>query len=176
MHRSLDDFRSTRDLSQVVTRVGVEGGGVTAFATLAPGETILPLDGDAGWYPPSGTVKCGPQFLTYTSVQPASGGGLVGPGAAPSGAPVLALASGTGIPSGVHQYAVTFVTPTGESIAGSLASITTGLLAAPLTAPTAGTPTIGTGPNPGSHDYAVTFVTATGETTAGPRVTRATTS
>jgi hypothetical protein len=103
VHRSLDDFRSTRDISQIVTRVGVEGGGVNAFATLAPGETILPLDGDAGWYSASGgTVKCGPQWLTYTSVQPASGGGLVGPGAAPSGAPVLALVSGIGIQSGVQ--------------------------------------------------------------------------
>ena len=176
VHPTLTAFAMTRDLSQVLTRVYVEGGGVNAFAALAVGETILPLAGDPGWYESTGgVVVCGPQRVTYTGVSTSAGGGLVGTGAAPSGAPVLALASGAGIETGAHLYAVTFITAAGESIAGPTATITTGVTAAPLTAPTAGTPTIGTGPNPGSHDYAVTFVTSSGETTQGPTVTKATT-
>lgn len=177
IHPTLTLLSMSRDLSQVVTRVYVEGGGVNAFATCAVGETILPLEGDPTWYSPTGgTVKVGAQHVTYTGVQPAVGGGLVGTGAAPSGAPVLALASGAaGVETGPHTYGVTFVTAGGESIVSPLAVITTSVEAAPASAPTAAAPTIGTGPNPGSHDYAVTFVTTAGETTAGPSVTQATT-
>ncbi len=175
VHRTLTVFAVTRDLSQVLTRVSVEGGGVTAAANVAVGETILPLDGDAGWYPPAGgTVVSGPQRITYTGVAPGGGGGLVGPGAAPTAMPTLTLASGAGIESGSHDYAVTFVTASGESKPSPIATIAVGALSAPASAPVAGAPTIGTGPNPGSHDYAVTFVTASGETPAGPSVTKAT--
>lgn len=175
VHPTLQDMRITRDLSQWITRVYVEGGGANAMAEIAAGETIIPVE-DASWYQTAGgTVISGPQHITYTSAEDGGGGGLVGPGASPSAVSVLALASGAGIESGAHLYAVTFVTGAGESLPSPSASITVGVVAAPSSAPTAGTPTIGTGPNPGSHDYAVTFVTSSGETTASPTVTKATT-
>ena len=177
VHPSLRDFVHDEDLSQTVTRVHVEGGGVVAGSTVPPGETILPLAGDPTWYDPAGgLVVSGPQRLTYSGVVPAGGGGLVGTGAAPTGSPQLALAPGAGVPLGVHGYAVTFVTPAGESIAGPVASIATEVIPGPIAAPLAGTPTTGSGPDAGSHDYAVTFVTASGETLPGPRVTQATAS
>jgi hypothetical protein len=177
VHTTLDkeSFAVTWDLSQILTRVYVEGGGVNAAASIAIGETILPLFGDVAWYEATGgVVVCGPQRCTYTGKYAGGGGGLVGTGAAPSGAPVLALASGAGLVDGIRDYAVTFVTPAGESVESPHATITSGLTPAPTTALTAAAPTIGTGPDPGSHDYAVTFVTASGETTPGPSVTRAT--
>jgi hypothetical protein len=45
--------------------------------------------------------------------------------AAPSPAPSLALAVGSGLGVGSYQYAVTFVTASGETVPGPLASITT---------------------------------------------------
>ena len=169
VHPTLLNFAATRDLSQIVTRAAVEGGGVSAFANCPPGETILPLDGDPGWYASSGgVVVCGPQRLTYTGVSASTGGGMVGPGAAPSGAPVAALTPGTGIETGEHKYAVTFTTAAGESIAGPAATITVGPVAAPVAAPVPETPQGGDGPEVGAHGYAVTFGTATGETLPSP--------
>ena len=52
-HPSLEDVTYTRDLSQIVTRAIVEGGGVNALADVAPGETRIPVD-DAVWYNPGG--------------------------------------------------------------------------------------------------------------------------
>jgi len=167
-HRGASQVRWDRDLSPVRTRVVVEGGGSTALTSVVAGETMLPVE-DSTWYEPSGgTVVSGPQRITYTGVQTGAGGGLVGPGAAPSGTPTLALAAGSGVESGSHGYAVTFVTAAGESIAGPTASITVGLTSAPGAAPTAGSATAGGSVDAGAHDYEVTFVTASGETTPGP--------
>jgi hypothetical protein len=177
VHRTLDkpSFAATRDLSQILTRVYVEGGGVNAGASVGVGETILPLDGSIDWYELlGGVVVSGPQRIVYTGKYAGGGGGLVGTGAAPSGAPIAAPAAGTGLSDGTRDYAVTFVTGAGETIAGPRATITSGLTAAPAGAPIAAAPTIGTGPDPGTHSYAVTFVTASGETTASPLVTQPT--
>lgn len=165
----LTQFAVTRDLSQWITRVYVEGGGANAATDLAPGETSIPVE-DGTWYQAAGgTVVSGPQRITYTGRTLGGGGGLVGPGASPSAAAALALVSGTGIETGAHTYATTFVTGAGESLPSPGAALAVGALGAPSTAPTAGTPAIGSGPDPGSHEYAVTYVTSTGETTAGPR-------
>jgi hypothetical protein len=175
VHPTLLQFQATRDLSQIVTRALVEGGGVTAFATCAVGETILPLDGEPSWYSPSGgTVVAGPQRITYTGVSSSTGGGMVGPGASPTGRPTLTQATGSGIEAGTHSYAVTFTTASGESVAGPVATIDVGPVAAPLTAPAVGEPQGGLGPEVGTHGYAVTFLTASGETMAGPTVSVAT--
>lgn len=176
----------SRDLSQFRTKVVSGGGGTNALQDIVPGETIIPVQ-NSSWYPaPSvrnegqftvtrGKVTTGAQIIPYTGVVPGGQGGLVGPGAAPTSAPVPALASGAGVTAGSHIYAVTDVTAAGESIASPVsAAIVTGPLDPPAAAPVAGTPTVGTGPNPGSHDYAVTFVNSAGETTEGPRVTVAT--
>lgn len=185
VHPTLSAMAVTRDLSQVITRVRSAGGGTNALQDIAVGETILPVE-NAIWYPtPSvivdgrytemnGLFDCGAIRGSYTSVDLGGGGGLVGPGASPSGASALALASGAGIESGSHDYAVTFNTLAGESLPSPISTIAVGSVAAPASAPTAGTPTVGSGPDPGSHDYALTFVNAAGETTAGPRVTVAT--
>jgi hypothetical protein len=174
IHPTLRDFSHTRDLSQVVTRVQVEGGGSVALTDVSPGETVIPV-ATADWYDDAGgVVVSGPQRITYTGRSVGGGGGLVGQGASPSAAPALALATGAGIESGAHGYAVTFVTAAGESLPGPVGSVTVGVTTPPSAAPVAGTATIGTGPDPGSHDYAVTFVTASGETTASPVATRAT--
>jgi len=176
--RSLRDLVIQRDPSQWITRVYVEGGGSNASTDVAAGETILPVT-NAEWYQETGgTVKSGPQgpkHITYTGRTLGGGGGLVGPGASPTSAPVATLAGGAGVTDGAHTVAITFVTAAGESLPSPIAAITVGVVAAPVDAPTAGTPTIGTGPNPGDHDYAVTFVTAAGETTPGPSVLKATT-
>lgn len=165
-HPSLMEFAVTIDLSQVITRALVEGGGGSALVACAAGETILPVD-DASWYDAGGgRVTSGPQRIAYAGVSMGGGGSLVGPGATPSSAPAASLAGGSGIDSGAHDYAVTFVTGAGESLVGPRVSITVGTVAAPTQAPTLGVPTVGAGPDPGAHDYAVTFVTASGETTA----------
>jgi hypothetical protein len=168
-----ETFQATSDLSQVLTRVYVEGGGANALEQLAAGETIIPIQ-TAVWYPAAGVVVSGPQRISYSSVDQGGGGSLVGPGAAPVAAPAAALATGSGITDGLHEYAVVFVTAAGKSLPGPRVSMNVGVVAPPATAPNAGTPTVGTGPDPGSHDYAVSFVTASGETTPGLRVTRST--
>ncbi len=174
VHRTLRGFRINYDLSQVVTRVYSEGGGSAALSNINAGETILPVT-DASWYQTNGgVVVCGPQRITYAAAVLGGTGGLVGPGASPSGVIVLALASGAGVESGAHSYGTTFVTAAGESIVSPLSAITVGSVTAPSTSPTAGTPTVGTGPNPGTHLYATTFVNASGETTAGLSVSAVT--
>lgn len=187
IHPTLTEFSYSRDLGQLLTRAIVEGGGTNALQDLSVGTTILPFDGQtAPWYPAAGVtvdgiytettgfVNCGPQRISYTSVDQGNGGGLVGPGASPTGASALALAAGAGIESGSHDYAATFITAAGESLPSPISTIVVGAVSAPVAAPTAGTPTIGSGPDVGSHDYAMTLVTASGETTPGPRVTQAT--
>ncbi len=67
-HPSLANLTTQQDLSQVVTRVFVEGGGGTVLVDLLPGETILPMD-TVGWYQAAGgTVAAGTQRLTYTGI------------------------------------------------------------------------------------------------------------
>jgi hypothetical protein len=174
VHPTLSAFEKTRDLSQTISRMYVEGGGSNAAADVPVGETILPVTAGEWYEAAGGEVVSGPQRITYTSRILGGTGGLVGPGAAPSAAPVVALASGSGIQTGAHNYAVSFKTASGESLPGPVAALTVGPLAAPPSAPVPGAPQAGSGPDPGSHDYAVTFVTASGETTPGPRVTAAT--
>jgi hypothetical protein len=165
VHPSLLDIDVTRDYSQVVTRVLSEGGGGNSLQQILPGETILPID-TTFWYEPSGTVTVGDQRLTYGAVDVGGGGSLVGPGAAPSAALVAQLASGSGVTSGVHDYAVGFVTASGESLQGPRTTITVGLLAPPA-APTAAALQPGTGPEVGVHNYAVSYVSSSGETIPG---------
>jgi hypothetical protein len=160
----LDGFTVDRDLSQMITRVYVEGGGSNADEYVGPGETIIPVT-DALWYEDGGTVVAGPQRITYTSRALGIGGSLVGPGVMPSGAPTLALTAGAGIDAGTHEYAIAFVTADGSTLPGPRATIVVGLVPAPAApgAALAG----GSGVDPGTHYYACTFVTASGETTPG---------
>jgi hypothetical protein len=158
-HLSLSDFTVARDLTQVVTRVYVEGMGSSSAADLVAGETILPLQSVAMFQSGGGIVASGPQRITYT------GRTEVAPGAAPIATP----ASGSGLASGAFKYAFANVTAAGKTVPSPLASIVlTGVTPAPATAPTAGSPTNGGSIDFGSHEYEVTFVTPSGETTPSP--------
>lgn len=155
------------DVMPVRTRIFVEGGGVNALTEVPVGETILPV-ADTAWYSATGgIVKSGPQRITYASIVEGGTGGLVGPGAAPSSGPALAMAAGAGVESGAHGYAVTFTTAAGESIAGPTVLITVGTIPVPSSAPS-GSLSSGGSVNAGDHHYEYTFVTATGETTPSP--------
>lgn len=161
-------FTFSQDLGQFVTRCIGIGGGSNSLTDIEPGETILPVV-DPVWYSATGGyVISGPQRISYTSVDQGGGGTLVGAGASPSSSLVLELAAGSGIETGEHDYAATFVTAAGESLPSPISTIDVGFLAAPSTAPTAGSPTAGSGVTTGDHYYAVTFVTAAGETTSSP--------
>lgn len=172
-HPSLLAFDVERAAGEQITRVRLEGGGVNALTDVPAGETILPVD-DAAWYEATGgTVLSGPQRITYTGVQDGSGGGLVGPGASPSSAPVATLVAAAGIESGIHSYAVAFTTSLpGESLPGPLATVTHGNVSAAVTNPsTAPTLTEVAGAAfwaAGDHvQVAVSYVTAAGETRCG---------
>lgn len=163
----------SRDSSQLRTRQFGKGHGEALLADVGIGETIVPVSNAAAWFNAiGGHAIAGSQILAYAGVKVGGGGGLIGPGAAPSNAPVATLVAAAGVDSGAHDYAVSFVTALGESLPGPHATVTTGTqsatAAAPSTAPTPGTPTAGGAVDVGTHSYATTFVTAVGETTIGP--------
>jgi hypothetical protein len=166
-HPTLEALQVTRDLSQYLTRVYLEGGGVNALTELAPGETILPVD-DTAWYASAGgVVVSGPQRLLYTGTYAGGAGSLVGPGIGPSAALVATSVVGAaGVESGAHNYAASFTTAAGESLPSPLTPITVGPMATPSTAPTLAL-AAGAGLNTGVYGYGITFGTALGETTIG---------
>jgi hypothetical protein len=166
-HPSMRDIRVSRDISQVVTRVFVEGGGGTCLSEVPIGESILPVS-EPSWYnEDGGVVVAGPQRIRYTGVDQGGAGSLVGPGTGPTAAMVAALANGAGVTTGAHSWAYTFVTAAGESLPSPLVALTVGVVDPPTGGPTAAT-TTGFGPDPGAHYYAITNVTAVGETTPSP--------
>lgn len=174
-HVSLSEFSFTKDLSQVRTRMLVEGGGVTALALCVPGETIIPVETIAWYNALGGTIKSGPQHVSYAAAVAGGIGSIVGPSAAPSVQPTLALAAGAGLSTGTYHYAYTDVTAAGESLPSPLASIVTGALVAdPITAPLVGYSNGGPGPpfpfvaGDAIRYWAYTFTTAAGETLPSP--------
>ena len=69
VHRTMHDFSSTRDLSQIVTRVSCEGGGANTLESVAVRSAVIPVT-TADWYSTlGGTVVSGPQRITYTGRQ-----------------------------------------------------------------------------------------------------------
>jgi len=167
-HPTLRNLARARDLSQIVTRMFYEGGGATAQAGCVPGETVVPVDTIAWYNPAGGVVATGPQRLTYQRIYAGGGGTLVGPGATPSAAPQASVAMGSGVTLGTHDYAVSFVTASGESLVGPRVSVTAGALAPPSSAPGAVVKFGGPGPDAGVHSYAVSFLTPSGETVPSP--------
>jgi hypothetical protein len=170
-HPTMNSIAWVRDLSQVITRCLGEFGGSTALEQIAPASTLLPVDTAAWYLAAGGVVLVNQQRVTYGGLVVGGGGSLVGPGAAPTGAPNVVLATGAGVDLGAHDYAVTFRTASGESIPGPRVSVVVGSFLPPTSAPVAGTRQGGPGPDPGTHDYAVTFIVSGGETVPGPRVT-----
>ena len=171
---------STVDDSQIRTRVYGRGWGTTLLADVAAGETLLPVANTAlltgaGTVIVSRTADGSPtDRVTYTSVitgGPGTTGTIVGPGVTPVAAPTLAYMAGSGLAVGVYRYAYTFVTASGESLPGPLASITT---RTPIANPTAALTYWYSHPGPGGplkggfRASAYTFVTADGETAISP--------
>jgi hypothetical protein len=134
-HSSLAHVQAARDLTQIVTRALVEGGGVNALTDVAPGATTLPLD-DESWYDPAGgTVVSGPQRITYTGVVAGGPGTLVGPGVTPSTALAVAGTQGGAVPAGAHSWAYTWRTATGETVPSPVTTVTLGSVPGPADTP-----------------------------------------
>jgi hypothetical protein len=124
-HPTLREVTANRDLSQIVTRAIVEGGGAAATTELAPGGTLIPVETPAWYQAAGGFVVSGPQRIVYTGLQTGGAGTLVGPGLTPAAAPGLALQVGAGLSVGAYQYAYTFVTASGETLPSPAGAITT---------------------------------------------------
>jgi hypothetical protein len=124
----------TEDLTQIRTRVYVEGGGAQARSVVKPGDTVLPVT-DGGWYSPSGgLVVSGPQRIRYT------GKGTIGGPLAPAATPQAVVGALSG---GPYSYVVTQITSGAESpMSAPSAPVTLAPVAAP-TQPLTLTPVIG---------------------------------
>jgi hypothetical protein len=141
-HPSLAGFTATRERTQALTRVLVEGRGSTLLAGVVAGETMLPLEAVDMFYPAADVfLKVSVSgadsalHLAFTGVVPSGGGSLVGPGIQPTTAPTLAPAAGTpGMEAGIHQYAYTFVTAAGETKPSAIAAIDTAAPVPPMVA------------------------------------------
>jgi len=171
------------DKSQVRTRVYGKGASTQIATTIAAATDLVPVRDATMFNPAGGKAIAGlspeaaaARILTYTGVQLGGGGGLVGPGAAPSAPPVLAPLDGSGMDWGAHGYGYTFVTAAGESLISPTNAITVGPVPIPAASVTPGAPTAGGAVDAGSHAYSVTFVTAAGETTGAPLSASVTTS
>jgi hypothetical protein len=170
---SMDGVAKHVDLSQVRTRVLVEGGGGVTKVDLAAGDTVIPVD-DASWYDSAagGTVVVGPQRVNYAGVAVGGAGALVGTTVTPTNGPTAVRAVGAGVDTGDHQYKQTFVTASGETLPSPVsATVSNGAAVTPPSAAPAVTEVFGGNLGAGVYQWAVTFVDATGaETLAGPIV------
>jgi hypothetical protein len=172
-HPSLEDVAYVRDLSPVITRALVEGGGVNAIEECDPGETRIPIE-DPAWYSAlGGYVVSGPQRIRYAGIVDGGGGAMAsqvgGPtgSTAPSAPPTIGSAAGAGLPLGVYGYVYTWVTAQGESLPSPPYGWAPPAGGGPTTAPGA-TPASGAGLGTGTYKYAYTWTTAVGETTPSP--------
>lgn len=177
--RSFKGMTYARDLSQIVTRALVEGGGVNAIIDVPPGAAEIPVD-DGAWYSASGGfLVAGPQRLYYTGKSADEDRGTTTTGGAAGSSPIatpggLSAAQGSSsgnLRAGTYQYAQTIVNGAGEeSHAGAIASGAIAALSAPPTNPSgSAVPNV-----PGNliagvtYQYACTWITPSGETTIGP--------
>lgn len=164
-------FTYDNDWTPIRNRVFLEGQGSTVLSALDPGETNIPV-AVADMFDDTGAAalaKLGPRVISYTGVRLGGAGSLVGPGVTPSAAPTASFVAAAGVESGVHNYAYTWVTASGETRPSPLASITLGFLTPPTNSPGLSGPGAGGSLTAASaYLYAVTFVNAAGETTAGP--------
>ena len=142
-HRVLAGFTASRERTQALTRVLVEGRGSNVLAAAAAGETILLLE-SVDMFTAAADVFLkvsvsgadSALHLDFTGVVPSGGGSLVGPGAAPSSGPTLTGAGGGAIEVGAHHYAFTWITGSGETKPSPATAITIATsLATPTVAP-----------------------------------------
>lgn len=126
--RSFKSMTYARDLSQIVTRALVEGGGVNAIAPVAPGSTRIPVDTVVWYSPTGGWLVSGPQQIAYTGLVEGGGGAFVGSGITPTTAPTLTAGRGaSAVEAGPHNYAYTWVTANGETLPSPASPIVVGL-------------------------------------------------
>jgi len=154
------------DLSQIRTRVYVEGGGAQAASEIAVGAIVLYVD-DGSWYSASGgTVVVGAQRITYTGISTtviSPGTPLPDPGAATLTA---AVASGNGNLVGAYKYKFTWHNGTGETL-GSTASATVTPVGTPTPGACSAAESNVVGTLAGTYLYKIAYVTALGETLPG---------
>lgn len=178
-NKTADSIQIASDLSHVITRATVSAGGSKALGEVTAGDAYIPVEDPTWFNTGGGTVLCGPQKISYLTVDQGGGGTIAGPGGSPASALAAAVASGAGVTSGTHQYAFTFITAAGETLPSPSAQVITGgSITDPSVAPGGGgipSPN-GTGPYPfvaGDHArlWAYTFVNAVGETLPSPTST-----
>lgn len=125
--RGAHDASVEYDLSQIITRVKGRGGGSQAASDAAIGQTTLPVD-DASWYSGSGgSVRVGPQVLSYTGVAGTTGTGSATGYINPP--PALVAAPGTGgslTPGATYLVAATYETDEGETTIGPTTAVVLG--------------------------------------------------
>ena len=164
------DLVAETDLSQVRTRVFVEGDGSLTTVGVAVGATTIPLASSTFANASGGTVVSGPQRLAYTSKSLLDGtGSKIGgkTGLAP-GVPTATIVSETSgnLSVGQYRYAVSFVINGGETEAGNNSSQVTITHITILPSFTLGQSAGGSLTALGFYVYAATYLTAAGETTA----------
>jgi len=178
------NFKISADLSQVRTRVIVEGDGATVLLSLDAGKGvgIKPISQTSPFNPAGGRAKIGPDLVTYTGVY--SGGaktntvGVGSGGTPPPAAPWAPVATPAGpgviggLAGGPYVYAVTFETVDGSR--STLGASSAPVSIAPASNPPAticGYPSI---PARGPIAYGVASVYATSFVDASGRETVAT--
>lgn len=157
------------DISQIRTRVFVEGIGTVIKTDATAGLTSIPVEDSGPFASTGGLFKAGTQRCTYTGKNDGGGGALIGALLNPTNGPTVAARIGTGIDTGDHYYAVTFYDGTGETTPGPNSSTYTSgtTVTAPASAPTA-TKQLGGNLSAGAYKWKVTYVdSAGGETDAG---------
>jgi len=176
------DLKVTADLSQVRTRVLVEGDGATVALTLPAGDAILPVSQTVPFNPAGGLATLGPWRITYTGIiatgpktnttGTVSGGSSAGPPPTPPAAPVATLAAPSnpgGLAGGPYYWRATFELADGSrsdvgAVAGPV-TITTAAAPPPTTAALLGTPAKGPIAVGVTSIYATAFVAANGTQT-----------
>ena len=131
---------------------------------------------DVGPGPDPGVHDYAVTFVTATGETPSSPiGGQITTGLVPVSPPTSAPnpgapTTGVGPDPGLHHYATTFVTASGETLPGPTGSVTTSTvpIAAPTSAPTVTESAGSDAVFGGAYHVYITFGTAAGETTAGP--------
>lgn len=127
-HPSVRNFRYETDLSQVRTRVFVEGYGANAAADVSAGLTTLPVTDGGPYSGTGGIVRSGPQRITYTGVSGTNGAGSTTGyiAAPPSGMTASADGTAGSLDSDAdYRYAVTYVTSEGETTPSPLVLVHT---------------------------------------------------
>ncbi len=157
----------TRDLSQIRTRAIVDGKRTQIAAPVSTGDTIIPVDDATIFSADGGDARVNANLLTYSGTVVGGGGSLVGPGVAPPSYLSAIPSAGAGIESGLHVWAYTWVTASGETLPSPIYGATLGLIDPPSLAPTR-TASAGSELGVGTYLYAVTHVVGSGETTPGP--------